>query len=107
MVVRLRFWVGAVPEPVRVTGWEPGPLSLMVRVAFRAPVTVGAKVTEMSQEPPGATATVQVLPLTLYEDAPVPVIGVAGRLTWRSAEPVLETLMVSGLPAVPTFWLGN
>src|SRR3954452_8154148 len=107
MVLRLRFWVGAVPAPVRATGCEPGPLSLMVSVAFRVPVTVGAKVTEMSQEPPGGTATVQVLPVTLYEAAPVPVIGVVGRLTRRSAEPVLETLMVSGFPDVPTFWLGK
>jgi hypothetical protein len=73
----------------------PEALSLMLSVAFRAPVVVGVKVTVMVQELAGATlAPVQVSPVLAKSPGFEPV-----KLTPEIASvaaPVLVTVSVSG-----------
>lgn len=91
------------PVPVNPTVWvEPAilpALSLMVKVALRAPGAPGVKVTEMLQFAPAATE-VQAL---VAPKSPGLVPLMETPLTVRVAEPLLVTVIICAAPITPTF----
>ena len=94
--------VTAVPVTVTMVG-EPAALETIRTVAFLVPAVVGANVTLIVQEPPGATVAQELTRLNWPGLAPARL----AELTTRLPAPVLLTVMSWGADAVPVFWVAN
>ena len=94
-----RLAAGAVPVPERLTVWVAGlALSVTVIEPVRDPAAVGAKVTLIVQEAPGARLEPQLL---VWEKSPLAVMLEIVRAT----APLLVRSIASGELAVPRPWL--
>ena len=93
----------AVPVPVKFTVCGlPVALSVMVRLAVRLPVAVGAKVTLIAQLAPAATELPQVV-VSAKSPLLAPVIAIL--VTLNDTAPVLVNVTMRAALVVPTPWL--
>ena len=92
----------SMPIPVSPAEWGlPGPSSVMVSVALRAPAAVGLKVTLKVQLAPAASVAGNAPQVFVWAKSPL----VAMALIVSGALPLLVSVTVCAALVVPTFWL--
>jgi hypothetical protein len=93
---------GSLPSPLRLTDWGlPGTLSANMRLALRAPLAAGTKVTPTEQVPLDMTVAPEHVSLLIAKSlafaSPIVTVEMV-----RFAVPLLVTVSVCAAPDVPT-----
>src|SRR5579872_4549189 len=95
---------GPIPVPLKLTGCEPPTLSLITRVAVRAPAAAGVKVTLIAQPACGVRMAGQLL-VSAKSPALAPVMLAPAKV--KSPKPVLEKVTLWAVLVVPIFSAAN